>query len=100
MSRLPLRYNDARKMFIISLLNLARDKEKLTFFYFCLIFLLCLNMFYISLGDLEVMCPFRDPKFAVSSPDEGLKFLSTSPPGNNLKFSGSLESPKREKIVI
>ena len=64
----------------------------------------------VGLGGLGVSCSPRDPRFADSNPVEvdgffqGIKILSTSPPGGTLSWggpeseiSGSLKNLKPEK---
>ena len=63
----------------------------------------------VGLGGLGVTCSPRDPRFAGSNPAEvdgffqGVKILSTSPPGGTLReseISGSLKNLKPEKIGL
>ena len=61
----------------------------------------------VGLGDLEVTCSPRDPRFASSNLAEvdgffqDVKILSTSPPGGpESEISGSLKNLKPEKIGL
>ena len=66
----------------------------------------------VGLGGIGVTCSPRDPRFAGSNPAEvdgffqGVKILSTSPPGGTLSWgpeseiSGSLKNLRPEKIGL